>query len=146
MKPSTRYTILFIAGIANICIGAYAFALIIIPIITGLEFLWVIILGLLASLAGKFLIARMLPALLQIRQGEPTPILIDERTRPILHQAGYTAFAFLTVTLIIALSVFIALPKLGYITIGNEPISAILIIWITGILIFTLSMAYHSQK
>ncbi len=146
MNPKTRYTILLAAGIANICISMYAFALVITQSVLGLESLWVILLGFFANLAGIFLIARMLPPLLLIRQGEPTPILFDERTNQILHRAGITAFTFFIVTLIMAISVFMALPQFGYSVTENVFITVILIIWITGILIFTLSMTYHSRK
>ncbi len=146
MKPTTRYGILLVAGTTNICIGVYAFTLVILQTITGLESLWIILLGLLTSLTGVFLIARMLPTLLRIRRGEPTPVLIDERTRQILYRAGFNAFAYLIIALIITISVMMALPKLGFILTWNELVTATLITWITGILIFYIFTVHYSLK
>ncbi len=146
MKPTTRYGILLVAGIANICIGVYAFILVILRIITGLESLWVILLGLLTSLTGVFLIARMLPTLLRIGRGEPTPLLIDERIRQILYRAGFNTFSYLIIALIITISVMMALPKLGFILTWNEFVTATLITWIIGILVFYIFTAYYSLK
>lgn len=146
MKTSTRYATLLFAGIADLAIGLYAFALVITQIITGLEALWVIALGLLTTLTGMFLVYRILPVFLRIQRGEPTPTLIDERTRQILHRAAFNAFIFLIIALIVMVSITMGLPKWGYILTWNELTTALLVVWITSVLIFSSSTVYYYWK
>lgn len=146
VKQSTRYAILLFAGIADIVIGIFAFALVINQIIAGLESLWVIALGLLTTLTGAFFIYRMLPVFLRIRRDEPVPTLIDERTRQIIHRAAGNAFAFLIIALVVMVSVTIALPKWGYILVWSDFVTALLIIWIISILIVYTSIVYYYRK
>ncbi|MFX1566008.1 MAG: hypothetical protein ACFFCH_08470 [Promethearchaeota archaeon] len=146
MKPVTRYAILLFAGIADLAIGIYAFALVTTQIITGLESLWIITLGLITTLTSVFLIYRILPVFLRIQRDEPVQTFFDERTRQIIHQAASNAFGFLIIALIVMTSATMALPKWGYILTWNNFVTALLIIWITSILIFYTSTAYYYWK
>lgn len=146
LKPTTRYAILLFAGVADLTIGIYAFGLVITQIVTGLEFLWVIVLGMLTTMTGAFLIYRTLPALLSIQRGESAPVPVDERTRQILHQAAFNAFIFLIIALIVMVSLTMGLPQWGYILTWNELTTALLVVWITSIFVFSSSMAYYYWK
>ncbi len=146
MKTSTRYAILLIAGIADLGLGTYIFIFLSKGGAMGAEFLWILILGLLTTITGFYLTYRTLPLCILLYRGEPAPILRDERTTQILNRAARNAFIFLLITILITVSLLIALPKLGTILTYNEPITATIILWIGAIIIFYTSIIYYNQK
>jgi hypothetical protein len=147
MKPSLRYGILLLAGIANIGFGLYAFAIFArrLEEITIVEIALVGV-GFIAILVGLFLVYRMLPALLRIRRGEPAEIWVDERMRHILHQAGFFAFSFLLVALLVLVSVTLAVLGWDIRLTWMQLVPMILGVWLASLFIFAGTIVYLYTK
>ncbi|MFX1563598.1 MAG: hypothetical protein ACFFDP_09870 [Promethearchaeota archaeon] len=146
MKHSTRYGTLFFAGVADIIVGIYIFALVIITSINVMQFFCLIAAGFLTLLTGFYLIYRTLPAVLSIRRGESASILVDERTVQIFNQAARNAFVFLLFALLSATALLSALPKIGHMPTWNESVVVIMVAWVVGIIIFYGSGIYYHRK
>lgn len=146
LKHSTRYGILFFAGVTDIIVGIYIFALVIITSINVMQFVCLIAAGFLTLLTGFYLIYRTLPAVLSLRRGESAPILLDERTGLIFNQAARNAFVFLLFALLAATALLSALPKIGYMPTWNESVTVIMVAWVVGIIIFYGSGIYYHRK
>lgn len=146
MKHSTRFGILFLAGVADIIVGIYIFAIGIITSINVMQFFCLIAAGFLTLLTGFYLIYRTLPAVLSIRRGESASILVDERTGQIFNQAARNAFVFLLFALLAATALLSALPKIGHMPTWNESVAVIMVAWVVGIIIFYGSGIYYHRK
>jgi hypothetical protein len=140
MKPSYRYSILLLAGIANIGLGLYAYAHFVSRIVHGITEIEVgfVGAGFVAMLVGIFLVYRMLPPLLRIRRGEPM--------RHILHRAGFVAFSFLVVALLILVSVTLALLNWDLRLTWMQLVPMILGVWIASLAIFAGAVVYLYTK
>jgi hypothetical protein len=148
MKPSYRYSILLLAGIANIGLGLYAYAHFVSRIVHGITEIEVgfVGAGFVAMLVGIFLVYRMLPPLLRIRRGEPVQTWVDERMRHILHRAGFVAFSFLVVALLILVSVTLALLNWDLRLTWMQLVPMILGVWIASLAIFAGAVVYLYTK
>lgn len=148
MKPSYRYSILLLAGIANLGVGLYAHAHFVSRIEHGITIIdaGFVGVGFVAMIVGIFLVYRMLPPLLRIRRGEPVPNWVDERMRHILHRAGFVAFSFLLVALLVLVSVTLALLNWDIRLTWMQLVPMILGVWIVSLTIFAGTIVYLYMK
>ncbi|MFX1576430.1 MAG: hypothetical protein ACFFCF_04580 [Promethearchaeota archaeon] len=149
LKPSYRYGILLVAGIANVGVGMYAFVMFARRFLVGkiVETDGAFVgLGCVATLVGVFLVYRMLPALLRIRRGEPAEIWVDERMQRILYRAGFFAFSFLLVALLMLVSMTLALLAWDIRLTWMQLVPLILGVWIASLFIFAVTIVYLYTK
>jgi uncharacterized membrane protein len=144
VKASSRHAILLFAGLADLVVGIYALALVLLGIIPMQES-WVLPAASLAIFTGSYLTGRSLAALRYARRGKAVPILWDERTTRILQRAGWNAFVFLVVALPAVVGLLSGMSKLGIVLDWNELAATMITVWVVAIVIFDASFFRYNR-